>query len=79
MKCTTTRESLRYVVKLRLRVFGRGRNVNKLLRHKNLLVKVVKPSPPAESLVKIIDTPTSRQIVVLDMFPVRENITFMTT
>lgn len=78
MKCTATRESLRYAVKLGLSVFGRGQNINKLLRHKSLLLKVVKPSPPTESLVETFDTPTSGQIVVLDLFPVRENITFMT-
>ncbi|CAL2259173.1 unnamed protein product [Prunus armeniaca] len=57
--------------------FGRGRNINKLLRYKNLLVQSAKPTPKPESPVDILDTITNREIVVLDMFPARENNTFM--
>lgn len=41
-------------------------------------MKAVKPSPPTESLVETPGIPTRGQIVVLDLFPVRENSTFMT-
>lgn len=78
MECAATRESLRYAVKLGLRVFRIWRNINQQLRHKNLLLKAMKPSPLAKSLVETFDTPTSGQIIVLDLFPVKENSIFMT-
>lgn len=65
-------------MKLELSVFGIRRNINKQIRHKNLLVKAVKPSPSAESLVETSGILIRRQIVVLDQFPIRENNTFMT-
>ncbi|KAI5327471.1 hypothetical protein L3X38_026867 [Prunus dulcis] len=67
MECAATRESLSYAVKLGLRVFRIWRNINKQLRHKNLLLKAMKPSPLAKSLVETFDTPTSGQIIDIVM------------
>ncbi|KAI5343672.1 hypothetical protein L3X38_011548 [Prunus dulcis] len=69
--------SLRIAVKLGVCAYGRGRNINKLLQYKNLLVQSVKPTPQPESPVEIFDTTTNKEIVVLDPFTVRENNTFM--
>ncbi|KAI5321185.1 hypothetical protein L3X38_030256 [Prunus dulcis] len=59
--------SLRIAVKLGVFAYGRGRNINKLLRYKNLLVQSVKPTPQPESPVEIFNTTTNREIVVLDL------------
>ncbi|CAL9010733.1 unnamed protein product [Prunus brigantina] len=78
---TATKNSLRNLriaVKLGVCPFGRGRNLNKLLRYKNLLVQSVKSMPQPESPVEIFYTTTNKEIVVLDPFPARENNTFMT-
>ncbi|CAL2229956.1 unnamed protein product [Prunus armeniaca] len=60
--------SLRIAAKLGVCVYVRGRNINKLLRYKNLLV---------QSPVEIFDATTNREIAVLDPFPTKENNTFM--
>ncbi|CAL2228279.1 unnamed protein product [Prunus armeniaca] len=70
-------KSLKITVKLDVCTYGRGRNINKLLRYKNLLVQSVKPTTQPESPVEIFDTTTNKEIVVLDPFPARENNTFM--
>ncbi|CAL2265419.1 unnamed protein product [Prunus armeniaca] len=64
-------------MKLGVCAYGKGRNINKLLRYKNLLVQSVKPSAQPESPVEIFYATTNREIVVLDQFPAKENNTFM--
>ncbi|CAL8159876.1 unnamed protein product [Prunus armeniaca] len=70
-------KSFRIAVKLNVCVYGRGENINKLLRYKNLLVQSVKPTPQLESPVEIFNSTTNREIVVLDPFPTRDNNSFM--
>lgn len=64
-------------MKLGVCAYGRGRNINKLLRYKNLLVHYVKPAPQPESYVEFFDATTNREIAILDPFPAKENNTFM--
>ncbi|CAL9025578.1 unnamed protein product [Prunus brigantina] len=71
--------SLRIAIKLGVCAYGRGRNINKLLRYKNLLVQSVKPTPQPESHIEFFYAITNREIVVLNPFPAKENNTFVAT